>query len=269
MKKAFTLIELLVVIAIIAILAAILFPVFAQAKLAAKKASSLSEVKQIGTSYAIYETDVDDRMVPYLWYNRGDGVYITWMEMLHPYAKNTQIYVHSAASTDQGSYGATCSTAANPKVVSHYVMPLWIPYNYWNWFGTVMWAGFPVQNNVQTSGSCTSAYTGCAEIANVEGPSTTAVLIPGYFVTYNRPSPALESNTAFGSACTTGFAPYANTTPIPAPGPQVHVFSNGANYGMADSSAKWFATKKMNLDNSRQFAFQGFNYPSSPFMQVF
>ena len=47
MKKAFTLIELLVVIAIIAILAAILFPVFAQAKAAAKKTSSLSNVKEL------------------------------------------------------------------------------------------------------------------------------------------------------------------------------------------------------------------------------
>ena len=47
-KKAFTLIELLVVIAIIAILAAILFPVFAQAKVAAKKVSTLSNFKQMG-----------------------------------------------------------------------------------------------------------------------------------------------------------------------------------------------------------------------------
>ena len=47
MKRAFTLIELLVVIAIIAILAAILFPVFAQAKLAAKKTTSISNMKQI------------------------------------------------------------------------------------------------------------------------------------------------------------------------------------------------------------------------------
>jgi len=59
-RKAFTLIELLVVIAIIAILAAILFPVFAQAKEAAKKTSDLSNLKQTGTSFAIYTTDSDD-----------------------------------------------------------------------------------------------------------------------------------------------------------------------------------------------------------------
>lgn len=59
-KRAFTLIELLVVIAIIAILAAILFPVFAQAKDAAKKTSALSNVKQSGTSLMIYTTDYDD-----------------------------------------------------------------------------------------------------------------------------------------------------------------------------------------------------------------
>ncbi|MBI1335206.1 MAG: prepilin-type N-terminal cleavage/methylation domain-containing protein [Armatimonadetes bacterium] len=57
---AFTLIELLVVIAIIAILAAILFPVFAQAKVAAKKATDLSNMKQMGLSMMMYSTDFDD-----------------------------------------------------------------------------------------------------------------------------------------------------------------------------------------------------------------
>lgn len=60
MKRAFTLIELLVVIAIIAILAAILFPVFAQAKEAAKRTSALSNSKQTGTSMMIYTADYDD-----------------------------------------------------------------------------------------------------------------------------------------------------------------------------------------------------------------
>ncbi|HRF59777.1 MAG TPA: prepilin-type N-terminal cleavage/methylation domain-containing protein [Fimbriimonadaceae bacterium] len=59
-KRAFTLIELLVVIAIIAILAAILFPVFARAKAAARQTTCLSNLHQIGSSIGIYMSDYDD-----------------------------------------------------------------------------------------------------------------------------------------------------------------------------------------------------------------
>ncbi|RYG86181.1 MAG: prepilin-type N-terminal cleavage/methylation domain-containing protein, partial [Alphaproteobacteria bacterium] len=68
-SKAFTLIELLVVIAIIAILAAILFPVFAQAKEAAKKTQCLSNTKQVGLAVMQYVGDTDG-VYPCGWFGR-------------------------------------------------------------------------------------------------------------------------------------------------------------------------------------------------------
>ncbi len=87
MKKAFTLIELLVVIAIIAILAAILFPVFSQAKTAAKKTQDLSNIKQIGTALYIYASDNDDFSVV-----KDEDLGYDWFPPLFPYVKNTGVF---------------------------------------------------------------------------------------------------------------------------------------------------------------------------------
>ncbi len=92
MKRAFTLIELLVVIAIIAILAAILFPVFAQAKLAAKASASLSNTKQLATASMIYTTDSDDFFVAQYVDQTGPwGWQETWVMKTLPYMKNYEI----------------------------------------------------------------------------------------------------------------------------------------------------------------------------------
>jgi prepilin-type N-terminal cleavage/methylation domain-containing protein len=87
MRRGFTLIELLVVIAIIAILAAILFPVFAQAKLAAKKTHDLSNIKQIGVALNLYAMDYDDHSVV----KDEDNGY-DWYPNLYPYVKNRDVF---------------------------------------------------------------------------------------------------------------------------------------------------------------------------------
>lgn len=94
LKRAFTLIELLVVIAIIAILAAILFPVFARAREAARATSCRSNMKQILTGCAMYSQDYDEKLLD-SWGGTGyqvNGQDVQWMGEILPYTKNTGIY---------------------------------------------------------------------------------------------------------------------------------------------------------------------------------
>ena len=97
-RKAFTLIELLVVIAIIAILAAILFPVFAQAKLAAKKTVAISNAKQLALGTTMYATDADDVIFPSFMTNTpgiNGGQNNTWQPfdcVMQPYIKSYEFW---------------------------------------------------------------------------------------------------------------------------------------------------------------------------------
>jgi prepilin-type N-terminal cleavage/methylation domain-containing protein/prepilin-type processing-associated H-X9-DG protein len=89
-RRGFTLIELLVVIAIIAILAAILFPVFAQAREKARATSCLSNLKQMGLGVFQYNQDYDEREpCGYGYYGGGDG----WAEQVYPYVKSANVFL--------------------------------------------------------------------------------------------------------------------------------------------------------------------------------
>jgi len=92
--RGFTLIELLVVIAIIAILAAILFPVFAQAREKARQTACLSNLSQISKAWMLYTQDYDDTcpalvMPPEY---SSSGVVESWAEILMPYTKGVQVF---------------------------------------------------------------------------------------------------------------------------------------------------------------------------------
>src|SRR3989442_1289232 len=107
-QAGFTLIELLVVIAIIAILAAILFPVFAQAREKARQTTCLSNLKQIGLGMLMYAQDYDEISVPWVLRNfttgvnlkDANGVEISWDRLVQPYTKNNGLF---ACPSDSGS----------------------------------------------------------------------------------------------------------------------------------------------------------------------
>lgn len=103
LKKGFTLIELLVVIAIIAILAAILFPVFAAAKEAAKKTSCTSNLKQNALAVAMYNDDYDGTYGQWIYASNGDGkipgtgnLAFSIFDAILPYTKNKDIFTDSS-----------------------------------------------------------------------------------------------------------------------------------------------------------------------------
>jgi len=171
MKRAFTLIELLVVIAIIAILAAILFPVFARAKAAAKVTSSLSGLKQIAIGLQIYSADYDDMAVhdygtPYL----GED---TWVGDIYPYVKNRSIFFDRMVAEPRGTI--------DPVNGEIFPDPFYPGLNYkWQWV-TNFSLNVDGYSRRWNGTSCTNAYAGgdsVRSLTSFEDPAQRLAVTP-------------------------------------------------------------------------------------------
>lgn len=109
--RGFTLIELLVVIAIIAILAAILFPVFARAREAARQSACTSNAKQLITAMGMYTQDYDEVTLLDRFANSAGGY--SWMWAINPYVKNHGVF---KCPTDGNANDVWDGTPTDPTV---------------------------------------------------------------------------------------------------------------------------------------------------------
>ncbi|MHB8636602.1 MAG: prepilin-type N-terminal cleavage/methylation domain-containing protein [Fimbriimonadaceae bacterium] len=233
-NRAFTLIELLVVIAIIAILAAILFPVFAQAKLQAKKAASLSNIKQEALATYMYTNDSDDiapasdegALNGSLYWFPGDGKLLgwhdptevqNWAQEIYPYVKNLELY--------------TCS--ASPHISN------------------------PVYGYLSTpgAGNASYGYNGALSRRNMTSIGNVAKLI-AYQGTDGTTRDAYVQPTPWGSQDTWDGAFYGGDFTHAHPlcnGMDINwmgaTFNKGDNYGFADGHAKYMLRQAVQFAN--------------------
>lgn len=210
-KTGFTLIELLVVVAIIALLAAILFPAFAKAREAARRASCLSNLKQIALSMAQYNQEYDGYYIRAQSY-KDDPIY-GWRIAIAPYLKNGQVF-HCPSSTNEVDLPIRTDYYINANL-----------------------SAFTIVFN----------SAGISEAAIVS-PTLTVLLGDGSFgQSYEFTNPSPTPYTGPYGVNSSGYATYCrnNTddTPIGNPASARHL--GGANYAFCDGHVKWLRREKI------------------------
>jgi len=154
-RRGFTLIELLVVIAIIAILAAILFPVFAKAREAARATQCRSNLKQIGTALQMYVQDYDETTLPYssTGGTGGQGPR-NWEIEFQPYIKNIGVFRCPSLNVEHG-YTYSQSNSGVGRSLASFVNPADTPMFFdaygSNTAGQALWSCIPCGGPVGTT----------------------------------------------------------------------------------------------------------------------
>lgn len=172
-RTAFTLIELLVVIAIIAILAAILFPVFAQAREKARQATCQSNLRQIGMALSMYRQDMDECQTessPDTAAAQGkvddcDTTY-TWRAVILPYSKNSQIF--TCPSTPQRNGFATANIKGPMQPIADYCLSG--GYGCFETYASMALGPFPTTGTPRIFESMVEDVSGTVTIADTSGP---------------------------------------------------------------------------------------------------
>jgi prepilin-type N-terminal cleavage/methylation domain-containing protein/prepilin-type processing-associated H-X9-DG protein len=264
--RGFTLIELLVVIAIIAILAAILFPVFAQARESARTTSCLNNVKQLGLAVLQYIQDYDEQY-PWAifdlpasdpafgqpdrpwgpWRRRHTG----WQHIIQPYVKNVQIFLCPTSPDGPDHTSTDPANQTDWRVgMSHY----WLNESLTG--RAFMFGNFGPQKDATLNFSAVTIMLGEGPTGSqpgaVNGRSSGWGWTDGHLQNTNggNSGDAWNDNTAY-QVCTTknnnqaylqdrndSGPDWNNERRNPAPGRR---HRNGSNYGFADGHAKWYS----------------------------
>ncbi len=240
-RRAFTLIELLVVIAIIAILAAILFPVFAQAREKARQTSCLSNNKQTSLAVLMYAQDFDETL-PWAAFNPPGGVLVMWYDLVEPYVKSGTAGVFDPDAGPAGRKKALfwiCPSFGNNQVpiAPGGPTPVSFPSGQLDRAMSYVANGnlMPMMHT-----AVPAPFPGViSSLASMEAPASVVLAAHG-----RGPRPAVAGDDWF-SGCT---GPEAGFPPIPNPAiTNASVYcaaryrhSGGSVYSFGDGHAKWF-----------------------------
>ena len=225
---AFTLIELLVVIAIIAVLAAILFPVFAQAREKARQTSCLSNLKQLGTAYVMYMQDADETL-PLTIMN---GPASSWLNASQPYIKNRGVYrcPSDGSSLPWAESDAQVNAAYGTADYANYRRCSYV-FNVWLMGPT---GSFPFTYGYDAKVKSPAQVIYLAEVAEQNAPSN----LLDHFSPMCWGNADPDYTASAGYSCT-AYPPFWDSTKGETKELVPHRHQDGANYGYMDGHVKW------------------------------